>query len=193
MFCKISGCRKKANRVGAQLCEVHYYRMRRTGHYGIKVKSKLNHSHGYIISYVPGHPLGKNLKDKNRVFEHRVVFYTAFGDGPFSCHWCKKPITWGDMHIDHLDEIKTNNSIDNLVPSCPVCNQARGRNKMVRWSREHRAIKHTFNGVTKSRKEWADDLGISRESLRMRIRRWPIELALTKPRSACGPANKREK
>ena len=44
--------------------------------------------------------------------------------------------------------------------------------------------KFTLNGVTKSAKEWADSLGITRGSLTERIDAgWPLEVALTTPKT----------
>jgi hypothetical protein len=38
--------------------------------------------------------------------------------------------------VDHLDGIKTNNDLSNLVPSCHRCNSTRGL--FQRWVMEHK-------------------------------------------------------
>lgn len=49
-------------------------------------------------------------------------------------------------------------------------------------SRNRRSNKKiTFNGETLCLQEWADRIGISGVALRERIKRWPLELALTAP------------
>lgn len=39
----------------------------------------------------------------------------------------------------------------------------------------------TFNGQTMSLNAWAKQIGINKESLRLRLSNWPLELAMTKP------------
>lgn len=40
----------------------------------------------------------------------------------------------------------------------------------------------TFDGKTMNRREWAENLGISEPALRVRLKRWPLEEALTAPK-----------
>ena len=42
----------------------------------------------------------------------------------------------------------------------------------------------TFDGVTKTVTDWAEDLGIEPNSLRRRLKNWPLEKCLTLPRRA---------
>ena len=88
-------------------------------------------SKGYIVlTGQQEHPLG----DKNgHLTKHRKVLFDAIGPGDHECHWCGKLVNWDTedynlkLHVDHLDEDKLNNNLDNLVPSCFVCNIKRGR------------------------------------------------------------------
>ena len=140
---------------------------------------------GYAKVREPYHVLALG---EGTVYEHRFVYYNKHGNGPFDCHWCGKYITWPTMHIDHLDDDKSNNSIDNLVPSCPICNQARGKDKQTATMRERHATKLTHNGVTKTVKEWADDLGVGRTAIKSRLKQgWTVERAVTEPRGKTGP------
>ena len=74
------------------------------------------------------HPLaGKDGK----VYEHRKVLYDSIGPGPHECYWgCGKAVDWGGGHeglvADHLDGDTLNNTPENLVPSCRMCNWNRG-------------------------------------------------------------------
>lgn len=193
-ICTIEGCGKPARTRGANLCDMHYCRRWRNEKDGNdrgfdlwKPEENIGHSHGYLLRYCPDHPLRQG-KSGPREYEHRVVFYDEHGTGPFSCHWCGTTVTWDDMHVDHVNGDKQDNDLRNLVSSCALCNQWRGREKMIKTTRERRATKYTFQGVTKTAAEWAEDLGIDRRSLKARIKAgWPIERALTEKRGPTGP------
>jgi hypothetical protein len=122
-----------------------------------------------------------------RGYEHRQVYYDLHGEGPFSCHWCGAVVAWGDMHVDHLDDDKTNNEAKNLAASCATCNQQRGSWKMKRWARENRSSLVTWDGETLPVGDWADRFGIHPNSMKRRLRLWPIERAMTEPRGKFGP------
>ena len=84
----------------------------------------MNKSDGYYVSIYADHPLaGKN----GVVREHRVVAYDKYGDGPHPCHWCGTVLQWVDICVDHLNNIKSDNSPSNLVVSCNGCNGSRAR------------------------------------------------------------------
>ncbi|QAY13973.1 HNH endonuclease [Mycobacterium phage Colt] len=70
------------------------------------------------------HPLRKiDAHVGRRVAEHRIVLYDKIGPGTHPCHWCGKPVTWGEgLQTDHVDWDRLNNTPDNLVPSCRPCN-----------------------------------------------------------------------
>jgi len=72
----------------------------------------------------------------NVVLEHRAVLYSHIGPGPHPCHWIDRfscgrdQLEWGGLGgdsivVDHLDDNGTNNSPENLVPSCTGCNVRR--------------------------------------------------------------------
>lgn len=184
--CCVVGCGAIANRVGAQMCEKHYMRVRRHGDTDKRSTLKdglLTHSGGYLLEHRPDHPLARG---SSRVYQHRVVYHAHHGDGPFSCHWCGVTVTWDDMHVDHLDDDRANNDKRNLVASCPRCNQARGVEKMKATYRQRNGVTH--EGVTRTLQEWADHIGISRPSLLHRIKTgWPMSRALTEGRGKAGP------
>lgn len=83
---------------------------------------------GYVILTGVNHPLARK---HGKVLVHRVVLYDAIGPGPHPCHWCAKPVDWtygvtpDALFVDHLDDDKTNNVLENLVPSCNYCNRNR--------------------------------------------------------------------
>lgn len=77
--------------------------------------------HRYKLIPAKGHPAAP--KGARVVREHRVVLYDLIGPGTHPCHWCGKPVTWGEtLVVDHLNDIRTDNAPANLVPACQGCN-----------------------------------------------------------------------
>lgn len=184
--CKVDGCDNAASRTGKTLCEMHYYRKRRSGSFDLvdPKRGPITHSNGYVLIYAPAHPLGTT---SCRQYEHRIVYYDAHGDGPFSCHWCGAQVTWGDMHVDHVNAVRNDNRLGNLVASCPRCNQDRGIEKMRKTTRS-KARSISLRGRTLSVPQWADVIGISVVSLYWRLDNgWSEERAVTTPRGKTGP------
>jgi hypothetical protein len=187
--CIVDGCGAHVRSIGTPYCEMHYMRLRRNGVFERLVPSdKRGHTHGYVLLYLPTHPL-RQLSSPY-VFEHRAVFYSTYGEGPFSCHWCGVVVTWTTMHVDHLNDVRNDNRVENLVPSCPICNQRRGIGKMQQTMRERHGVWLELRGERKILCEWAEQIGISPQSLKARLSRgWPPERALTEPRAGrYGPA-----
>ena len=185
--CSVEGCSNDAVRVGHQMCERHYMRARRNGtteFVGNVIPGDLPHTGGYLMQAAPGHP---RALGGYRAYQHRVVFTEAHGEGPFNCHWCGVVVTWSDMHVDHLDADKQNNDINNLVASCPVCNQQRGHERMMTTLRANTGV--AILGATKTLNEWAAQYGITRASIVSRIKAgWSVERAVTEPKGKTGPA-----
>jgi len=182
MSCKVEGCQKDTDRKG--FCSLHYMRQWRNGTTDKiqKRKEKLIHSHGYIIIYDKGH----KLADKNGcVYQHRHGYYQAYGEGPFDCYWCGKIVCWDNLHIDHLDDDKTNNDIDNLKATCPRCNQKRGAEKVIATWRSKTGIE--YKSKVYSVQELSDMRGISRQSMIARLKKMDIYEAMEKPKGKTGP------
>lgn len=83
----------------------------------------------FQIRNVPWHP----ISDRNGSIPlHRFILFESIdGADPVACHWCKYPLRWKTklacqyLHVvnaDHLDGDKSNNSPENIVPSCYWCN-----------------------------------------------------------------------
>lgn len=70
---------------------------------------------------------------------------------------------------------------DNDGNYCPENCCWADRNTQARNKSTNRIIE--FNGVSKVLKDWAADLGIDQASLRERLDKWPLEKALTQPRT----------
>ncbi len=174
LICQVPDCDKKAHCQG--LCSKHYSRQVRTGSTEKVSRAKpidLVHVGGnYLLTHAPEHPLRRGKA--NRVYAHRIAFYDAHGEGPFTCHHCGKPVDWSFMHVDHLDDDTQNNHLTNLVASCPVCNQKRGFHKSKAANRA-RGQNITYGGKTLPVMEWAEILGLSRSGLKTRMSNWPLE------------------
>lgn len=177
--CKVEDCRSSVRSLNAIFCEKHYRRLLRTGTTEKRKPRRCKTSHGYITVYDP--------RNRKREYEHRKVLFESIGIGPFKCHWCKKTVTKKTMHTDHLNEVRDDNDPRNIVPSCAICNQARGRHKIVSIM-QSRGFNPTLGNETMPIIEWAKKIGISRESLKWRLRNWSLERALTEPRGNTGPS-----
>lgn len=122
--CSVDGCLQSTRSKKSSLCDSCYSRKRRTG----KVE-KIRHrgwyqtKAGYVLSYSQkDHPLAINGK----VFQHRMLLYDLIGPGEHPCYWCGMLLLWGQITVDHLNEIKHDNRHENLVVSCNKCNRLRG-------------------------------------------------------------------
>ncbi len=193
--CEVEGCFSRVRSPGSPLCEKHYMRKRRHG--SVKKKAEISppplertHTHGYIQEHLPDHPLWGETN--GRLYQHRRVFFDHHGKGPFNCHWCGEQVTWEGMHVDHVNAVRDDNRIGNLVPSCPQCNQARGVEKMKATRRKRSEARIEWNGEDLCHSEWAERLGISPQSLRARVKRgWPVQRIVTEGRGKFGPKSKR--
>lgn len=187
--CSVDGCGKRSRAMRSLYCEAHYYRLRRNGTMALKERRpspKLRHSQGYVLVYVPGHAMA--TKGHSHAYQHRVVFYDAHGGGPFDCHVCGKSGTLDDMHVDHLNEVKDDNRLDNLKPACPLCNQWRGKTREQVARRGSHVVWLEYNGERLPISEWARRIGIARHSISWRLSNgWTLAEALTKPRGVTGP------
>lgn len=193
--CSHDGCERVSRSAGAGYCEMHYYRFRRNGTSKLKIELSppqpvTVHPQGYLKEYNPDHWISGQAGD-NRIYQHRRVYFDAHGEGPFRCHWCGASVSWDNMHVDHVNASPDDNRLDNLVASCPACNVKRGTQKMTKTHRERSKAKITWRGETLTAGQWAERVGISRQSLRDRLSSgWSIERALTEPRGVTGPAKR---
>lgn len=190
--CTIEGCTNVANRTGMGLCEVHYYRKRRSGTTELMELGNpedVEHTQGYMLRRAKGHPMAAG---QSRAYVHRMVYYDAHGAGPFNCKWCGKEVTWDNLHIDHLNEDKKDNSLENLAASCCRCNTGRGMEKKVARMAEKRGVE--FNGQKHTLHGWSKIVGIHYAVLGWRKKRgWSVEAMLTTPVGPTGPTSGKKK
>lgn len=141
-MCGVEGCENRARTRGGKLCEKHYYRNYLHGSTDDPVPNDGNvpkpTSHGYSYVLVKDHPISPK---SGVLYEHRMVLYDAIGPGPHACNWCGTRIDWGasgdsKLVVDHLDNDKQNNVLENLKPSCSRCNSNRGL--FTSWVVQHK-------------------------------------------------------
>lgn len=177
--CNVTGCAKPKKSLG--LCVMHYNRQRRTGTTDDRKKSDGYIGGGYFFVFAPEHPLTRGRD--GFIGEHRKVLYDHTDHTqPLVCHWCGGALTWDSCRADHVNEIKSDNRPENIVPSCNVCNLQRAKDRAVATYRERHAIRYTLNGVTRYADEWAADLGVCVNALAQRLKiGWSLERTLTTP------------
>lgn len=140
MVCKVAGCESTVRSRWGTLCNTHYFRGRRTGTTATRERSAPGlSSHGYMVQSWKGHPAAS---PKGMLYEHRKVFYEAFGPDGHHCCWCNKgPLKWGGkvgankLNVDHRNGSKVDNRPENLLPSCNRCNVNRGL--FMSWIARH--------------------------------------------------------
>lgn len=159
MKCKVDGCDREASYVQQCVCQKHYFRMMRYGTYELtksgKRKERYQNDKGYQMLHRPNHPLAMA---NGSVYEHRAVMYEKYGEQLPDCELCGKSLNWQVVHIDHIDEVVTNNAESNLRPLCGVCNTR--RNRPPEYTRKC-AVAVTYLGETKTANEWERDPRVS--------------------------------
>ncbi len=130
-LCEVAGCPQALYCRG--YCTLHYTRWRKAGSVGASQRKRslpgagsIN-DYGYRVLRQPDHPLAKA---QGKVLEHRAVLYDALGPGPHLCRWCDRALDWEGRQsekvcVDHLNHVRTDNRLENLVVSCLDCNAKR--------------------------------------------------------------------
>lgn len=159
-MCKISGCLTKSRYKSQDVCQKHYFRKMRNGSYLLSGKKSKNgvrkdtiDSSGYVLLYIPNHPLSRK---NGFVCEHRVVIYSIYGDRLPDCELCGAHSSWKSRrtHIDHINEVRTDNAKENLRVLCNACNTR--RTKRVEHTISNRSGIE-WSGEIKTAQEWGRD------------------------------------
>lgn len=170
MQCSVDNCEREATYKAAQLCQMHYFRVRRNG---TVVKTPIGRAlryvtpNGYITLYKPGHPLSNKT---NCVFEHRYVMWPIVGPDGRPCELCGKPQTWATCHVDHIDDNRQNNTASNLRILCRGCNVKRGFRPESHEFRSSVGLIE-FEGHRDTATAWARDPRVSVSGNTIRLRK----------------------
>lgn len=134
MKCHVEGCGRDARYKAVQLCQKHYFRVRRNGYTETFLERKERETgasrqpritmpgKGYQRVYDPTHPL---TDKQGYVSEHRKIVYARYGETLPDCELCGAALSWSTAHIDHIDRDVKNNVPANLRPLCRPCNTQR--------------------------------------------------------------------
>lgn len=112
---------------------------------------------GYHLIFEPSHPLAQR---GGYVYEHRFVLFNAVGRSINACEKCGKEWSWDDIycsHVDHINDDKSDNRVENLRPLCNACNTRRAAPEQHTIVGRH-AI--TCDGKTMTAAEWAREPGV---------------------------------
>jgi hypothetical protein len=182
--CIVDGCDKPPHSGLFPYCTAHNARLRRRGSlHQAPMSEVIQHSHGYALVLAKGHPMARGA----RAYEHRVVFYDQNPSGPGHCHWCGLILEWATTQVDHLNGVRDDNRITNLVASCGPCNRDRAKPAAARAARR-RASKLMVNGKWVTIIDAARRLNVTPNSIKARIASgWSVERALTEQRGKTGP------
>lgn len=161
MKCKVEGCERDCMYQAQQVCQKHYFRYMRYGTYDLTMKprkKRRTHSAGYIMLFMPDHPLASSV---GYVYEHRYVLYKKYGDKIPNCEICGAVTAWGsrDTHVDHINEDKSDNSEGNLRILCNSCNVRRA-NKPENYINKEHTHTLTIDGISMTANRWAKMEGV---------------------------------
>lgn len=158
MKCYVDGCERDAMYKIKKLCQKHYFRIMRNGTSDIKItqrKYRRINSAGYHLIHEKNHPL---VNKDEYVYEHRYVIYNAKNGIAGNCELCGVKEDWATCHVDHIDNDKSNNKVENLRVCCRACNVMRGH------SSKHNSFNSrymlTVGDATMSADKWASMDGV---------------------------------
>jgi hypothetical protein len=141
--CSVSVCPEPVYNQKTGYCKAHHAQFRRNGyvnHAPIRKQYRKRRgdgarhltTDGYWVVNRPGHPLANT---NNYVRQHQLLVWDRDGDDthPHQCFWCSSPVFWfpgpgqEQLVVDHVNGIKSDNTLDNLAPCCHCCNNRRAR------------------------------------------------------------------
>ena len=175
-MCSIIGCDTFSRYKLDDVCQKHYFRMRRTGSYRLSGKKLKNgerkpvlDASGYVLVLNKECPISRK---SGLILEHRLIVYGVYGDNMPSCDFCGKRSSWDSRssHVDHINEIKSDNRPENLRVLCNGCNTRRTKRSEHKYKGNYSA---EWMGEVKTPEEWGRDerIPIQGSTIRQRLNR----------------------
>lgn len=121
--CKNPECDRPADRCSHGVCNTFFFRIRRTGTFERRQRTRRPTIRGYLLTRATGHALA-TTKD-SMVYEHRLVAYDKHSGVCPPCYWCGASLSWDRAVVDHLNANKQDNEPSNLEVCCTPCNVRR--------------------------------------------------------------------
>jgi hypothetical protein len=157
----------------------------------LETRKKMSESQQGHIAWNSGMALGlygtrfykiwQNMK--TRCYNSKTIDYSRYGGRGIIV--CKEWKTFQGFHKDMFFSYKTELTLDridnNKGYSKENCRWATRKEQAQNTRNIDGAKKYTFNGITKTIREWAEKIGIKRTTLsnRLQSHNWNIEKALT--------------
>ena len=84
------------------------------------------------------------------------------------------------MHVDHLNDVKSDNTITNLAATCAGCNMGRAKEKVAAAMRAKAKHVYEYQGERLTAGQWGARIGLTSNAIISRVAKgWPIAEALT--------------
>lgn len=154
----------------------------RRGQKGCNHCSRISHGHASYRTKTPELTCWKNMLD--RCYRPTAVTYQFYGGRGISV--CQR---WRDSFEAFLEDMglkpTSQHSIDRINSDGDYCPEnCRWATKQVQVNNTRRNVWIEFRGEKMTITQWSERIGIKLCSLKKRLRRWPLERALTEPKSA---------
>lgn len=94
----------------------------------LPVGTERTYADGYVWVKTPDHPLAHTTGGmRGWVRRHRQRLYDSCGGAPQKCVYCEYSLEWRGQYqrcvnVDHFNEVKGDDRIENLFASCYWCN-----------------------------------------------------------------------
>lgn len=97
------------------------------------------------------------------------------------------------MHVDHLNDVKSDNTITNLAATCAACNMGRAKGRVAATMRAKAKHVYEYQGERLTAGQWGARLGLTSGAVVSRVASgWPLAQALTLGRGEARQQERRQ-